>query len=441
MTDGLDAKPPPPSPSDEPTEVYETNGLWVGVLIAATVGLGLWAGWSFVVTILGVVVMIAIHEGGHYLTAKWSGMKVTEFFIGFGPKLWSFRRGETEYGIKPIPAGAYVRIIGMNNLDEVAPEDEARAYRQHSFPKRLLVVLAGPGTHFVQALIIVFVLLAVAGLPGGTLSNPGSQWVVEEVTEDSAAADAGLQPGDRVVAFDGHAVSTWDDLTSFIRSSEVGDDVTLAVERDGERFETTTEIGSRPRDLGGQGAAAGTPFLGIGPTAAPDDRLGVVDALVRTPQQTADVSWQAISALGGFFSPSGLGSFADTVSEGSDDRSEPAAPSGGTNADEDSDDGRLLSIYGAVRIGAALGEESWAGLLLFFLQINIFVGLINLVPLLPFDGGHAAVAIYERIRSRGGQRYYADVAKLLPFAYAVIMGLVVLGVTTFYLDLVNPVEL
>jgi membrane-associated protease RseP (regulator of RpoE activity) len=94
-----------------------------------------------------------------------------------------------------------------------------------------------------------------------------------------------------------------------------------------------------------------------------------------------------------------------------------------------------------VRLGAQLGEEGTAGLLIFFLSINVFVGLLNLLPLLPFDGGHAAVAVYERIRSRRGQAYHADVTKLLPVAYAVVMGLVVLGVTTLYLDIVNPVSL
>ena len=431
----------PPVDRVDPPEDYATSGLWLAFLAAATVALGVWAGWSLVLTIGGVILMITIHELGHYVTARWAGMKATEFFLGFGPKLWSTQRGETEYGVKLIPAGAYVRIIGMNNLEEVAPEDEPRSYRQQSFPKRLLVVLAGPGTHFLQALIIVFILLAVAGVPGGSIANGQSQWVVDEVTADSAASGAGLQPGDWVVSFDGHEVSTFDDLTSLIRATEIGDQVPMVVVRDGERFETTAEIGPRPRDLEQQGSAAGTPFLGIGPTAAPDEKLGVVDALIATPRETGEITWEAVSALGRFFSPSGLESFADSVSEGGEQSSQPAqSPSAGSQ-DENQNDGRLLSIYGAIRIGAALGEQGWALLLMFFLSINIFVGLINLVPLLPFDGGHAAVAIYERIRSRRGQQYHADVAKLMPLVYAVFMGLVVLGLTAFYLDLVNPPEL
>src|SRR6266545_6462640 len=118
-------------------------------------------GWIAFVVILLLSVML--HEFGHFLTARRFGMKATEFFVGFGPRLWSFRRGETEYGIKAIPAGGYVRIVGMNNLEDVPPEDEARSYRQQSFPKRLVVVLAGPATHFVQAVVLVFLLLAVVG--------------------------------------------------------------------------------------------------------------------------------------------------------------------------------------------------------------------------------------------------------------------------------------
>src|SRR6476661_6266425 len=126
--------------------------------LALVVLLGRAGGWSMLVVIAGLVVMIFLHELGHFITAKLSGMKVTEFFLGFGPKLWSFRRGETEYGVKAIPAGAYVRIIGMNNLEEISPEDEPRTFRQQSYPKRLLVAVAGSGMHFIQTLLCLFLL-------------------------------------------------------------------------------------------------------------------------------------------------------------------------------------------------------------------------------------------------------------------------------------------
>ncbi|HKX71575.1 MAG TPA: site-2 protease family protein, partial [Acidimicrobiales bacterium] len=178
---GRSQTPPPDQPD------YETGGLRLALLVGAMVVAGLWWGWPVLLMILGIVVMIFLHELGHYLTAKWAGMKVTEFFIGFGPKIWSFQRGETEYGFKVLPAGAYVRIIGMNNLDETDPADESRTYRQQSFPKRLLVVSAGSLMHFAQAFVLLVVLLGVVGFPGRSIANPPDRapaWDVNEVVGD-----------------------------------------------------------------------------------------------------------------------------------------------------------------------------------------------------------------------------------------------------------------
>src|SRR5918994_3540664 len=187
-------------PPDEPD--YETGGLRLALLVGAMAVAGLWWGWPVLLMILGIVVMIFLHELGHYVTAKWAGMKVTEFFIGFGAKIWSFRRGETEYGFKVLPAGAYVPIIGMNNLDETDPADEPRTYRQQSFPKRLLVVSAGSIMHFVQAFVLLVVLLGVVGFPGGSVTDPqgaATEWGIASVTPDSAAEAAGLAEADAIL--------------------------------------------------------------------------------------------------------------------------------------------------------------------------------------------------------------------------------------------------
>ena len=150
------------------------------------------------------MVMIFLHELGHFLTAKWSGMKATEFFIGFGPKALVVQRGETEYGFKAIPVRAYVRIIGMNNLDEVAPEDEPRTYRQQSFPKRILVASAGSGMHFLQAFVLFAFVFGVLGVPASNVyadrigeGIDESDWIVGQVVEGSAAERAGLRGGRR----------------------------------------------------------------------------------------------------------------------------------------------------------------------------------------------------------------------------------------------------
>jgi membrane-associated protease RseP (regulator of RpoE activity) len=397
-----------PDHADEPIERGATI-LPLAIAALLLVVLGLRSGLPLVLMILGVIVMITIHELGHFLTAKWAGMKVTEFFIGFGPKLWSFQRGETEYGVKAIPAGAYVRIIGMNNLEEVAPEDEARSYRQQSFPKRLIVVLAGPATHLVQAFVILFVMFALVGTRGGEplvenaakLAEEEDGWFVGAVTSDSAAEAAGVEAGDRIVAFDGEEMRTWSDVQDEIHDREVGDTV----------------------------------FLGVG-ADYPKETVGPLAAAGRSVTATGDVMWESLVAMGRFFSPEGLGNYADTVSEGSGSSSS-SAGSGSDAADEGGD--RMLSIWGVMQLGSEAGENGLDNLLPIFLMITVFVGMINLVPLLPFDGGHAVVAVYERIRSRNGQRYHADVTKLLPVAYAVVMGLVILGVTSLYLDIVNPI--
>jgi RIP metalloprotease RseP len=239
---GPEERPPSPRPGSqepqpEPPVEHETR---TGTITLLLLGAGLLAlllngAWAVVLVIFGVMVMVTIHELGHFLTAKWSGMKATEFFFGFGPKLWSMRRGETEYGLKALPLGAYVRIVGMNNLDEVDPEDEPRTYRQQSFPKRLLVVLAGPATHFIQAWVILFLLFAVVGVPGtsGLNDADADSWVVGDVTADSAAAAADLEDGDRIVAWDGEPVGDFAELQDAIDSTEVGDEVALTVERDG----------------------------------------------------------------------------------------------------------------------------------------------------------------------------------------------------------------
>ena len=168
MTDSTVHDPGPPAPPPPAPRGEIPGADWrLGLLVASTVALGALAGMAWLVIIGALVLMIFLHELGHFLTAKWSGMKVTEFFLFFGPKIWSFRRGETEYGIKLIPLGAYVRIIGMSNLDaDVPPEDEHRTFRQQSYPKRLLVVSAGSLMHMLQAFVLLVIVFSVLGVPG-----------------------------------------------------------------------------------------------------------------------------------------------------------------------------------------------------------------------------------------------------------------------------------
>jgi membrane-associated protease RseP (regulator of RpoE activity) len=428
----------PPSAPEPP--VYETGGLRLALLIAAVAAAGLAFGWPVLVVILGIVVMIFLHELGHYVTAKWAGMKVTEFFIGFGPKIWSFRRGETEYGLKVVPAGAYVRIIGMNNLDEVDPVDEPRTYRQKSFPKRLLVVSAGSLMHFAQAFVLLVILLGVVGFPGRSVANPPDRapaWQINTVEDDSAAQAAGLKEDDLVVAVNGQPVSHFDELSDALARFDVGDEVQLTVERDG--VERTVDATLRARPAGVPGGDAGTPFLGVGTSKHfSDEPLGLGTALVRAPGEMVRFTGQTFGAMAGFFSPRGISNFADNVGEANNPDSG-SGGSGGSGSSSDDND-RLISIIGVVQLGSQDVENRAAFLLALFFSLNMFIGIFNMLPLLPLDGGHAAMAIYERIRSRPGRAYHADFAKLLPLTYVVVMGLVVLGVTAMYLDIVDPIS-
>ncbi len=440
MTD-TERRPAPSGPPSAPEPpVYETGGLRLALLIAAVAAAGLAWGWPVLVVILGIVVMIFLHELGHYVTAKWSGMKVTEFFIGFGPKIWSFRRGETDYGLKVVPAGAYVRIIGMNNLDEVDPVDEPRTYRQKSFPKRLLVVSAGSLMHFAQAFVLLVILLGVVGFPGRSIANPPDRapaWQINTVEDDSAAQAAGLKEDDLVVAVNGQPVSHFDELSDALARFDVGDEVQLTIERDG--VERTVDATLRARPAGVPGADPGTPFLGVGTSKHfSDEPIGLGTAVVRAPGEMVRFTGQTFGAMAGFFSPRGISNFADDVGEANNSDSG-SGSSGGSGSSSDDND-RLISIIGVVQLGSQDVEHRAAFLLALFFSLNMFIGIFNMLPLLPLDGGHAAMAVYERIRSRPGRAYHADFAKLLPLTYVVVMGLVVLGVTAMYLDIVDPIS-
>jgi membrane-associated protease RseP (regulator of RpoE activity) len=438
-TPELTTTPPPPS------EEVGATGDWVrlGIMGALVVLLGVTAGWAWPAVIFGFIFMIFMHELGHYLTAKWSGMKVTEFFFGFGPRLWSFRRGETEYGVKPFLVGAYVRIIGMSTLEEVDEHDEPRSYRAQSFPRRLAVVCAGSTMHMLMAFVLL-VAVMMHGIPGGTVFGnsaaeldrirmTSTHWTIATVSKGSAAAAAGIKPGDDLVALGGHEIKTFQDMREAV-VDHGNEKVAIAYVHDGKRIERTVKLGVRPDDKK-------VGFLGVSPNIAlPSEGRNPVAAVGAAGKEVGLGVKAAVGALGSFFSAHGLNDYASQVREGNGD-SAANTPAGGTSAKPERQPGenRLLSIVGALRLGASAAESGWLILALFFIQINIFIGLINMVPLLPFDGGHAAVAIYERVRSRRGRTYRVNMEKLLPLTYGVVLLLGAIFVTSLYLDIVNPI--
>ncbi|HEY5888625.1 MAG TPA: site-2 protease family protein [Acidimicrobiales bacterium] len=451
----------PPTPDGPIAADQEPEGDIAGVLglvglAGAFIALGLFGGWPILAVVVSLVVMIFMHELGHYITAKKAGMKVTEFFIGFGPRIWSFQRGETEYGIKAIPAGAYVRIIGMNSLEEVDPADESRTYRQKSYPRRMSVAVAGSTMHFLMALVLAFVSLLAFG---AITENSARNWTVDALStpEDIAqqhpneqfsesfqqlldegetpSTIAGLESGDRIVSADGVEFDDYIDFREFIRSHP-GESVTLVIERGDETIQAPLPIGAV-----GTGEAA-TGVIGLA-AAEPRERFGVLPAARGSVEEVGTLMADSVSAIGHFFTPSGLSSFADAVFSPADE--EEPATSGSTAASSSSsdEDGRIISIVGAARLGAqATDANGLVALFQIMIVLNVFIGLFNLIPLLPFDGGHVAIGTYERIREIGhpGRRYQANLTRMLPVAYAVVLFMVTIGTMALYADIANPID-
>jgi len=374
-------------------------------------------------TIAVIALVIMLHELGHFTAAKLGGMKVTEYFLGFGPRLWSVRKGETEYGVKAIPAGGYVRILGMNNIEKVEPADEARTYREATFPRRFAVAVAGSSVHFVLALVTIWAIFAFSNSAKPT-PVVGS---LVKLSVQSPAEKAGLQKGDRLVSYDGHPENNWNTMRGYIES-HTNKPITLVVERGGHDLTlvATPTDGATIHDANGQPlTTTNVGFLGIAPAGTNYSLLGSVPHALRSFWDDGVVG--AFKALGKVFSPAGLSSIGRQVT--SKPGSETASQAGN----------RPVSVVGIVEVAGQL--HGWAEKALLFFTANVFIGVLNLFPVLPFDGGHVVIAVYERIRSRRGRRYRADVNKMVPVAVAVMGLLVFVGVSSLYLDVFHPVTL
>lgn len=402
--------------------------LAVGLLVVVQVVWGL----SMLIVVLAVIAMIFLHEMGHYLTARAAGMKVTEFFLGFGPRLWSMRRGETVYGLKAIPVGAYVRIIGMNNLDEVSPTEEHRTYRSKPYWRRMSVAVAGSTVHFLLALVLIFSFLVIGGKHEDV---PSPDWTVNYVIPGSPADRAGLLPGDRIVSVNHNPVATMSHMVDVL--PEPGTPVSLGVERGDEVLARPLTLDSHPGD-------PSRGYIGISSESAWSRRsvdVGYIEAVPETLDQFGFLVKESVFGIGRLFSPSGLSDFFRDVADEPTQQSSAPAEGGFTTAATADNGDRVVSIFGVLKIGADLTENGYGNLLLFLALLNVFIGVFNMIPLLPFDGGHVVIATYERLRSWRGRRYMADVSKMVPVAYAVILILGFVFIGSVYLDFTDPVEL
>jgi membrane-associated protease RseP (regulator of RpoE activity) len=360
-----------------------------------------------------VLLVIVAHESGHFFAAKAFGIKVEEFFVGFGPRLWSFRRGETEYGIKAIPAGGYVRIAGMNPFQETAPEDLPRTFGAKPPWQRAIVLLAGSFTHFVLALVLLAVYFGAIGVPERFAPRVAG---VEETLEGqpSPAAEAGLQPGDEFVEVDGRPVRSYQQFVEYTRD-RAGRELLLVVDRNGERVTLRATPVLAPVEGELVGRLGVTLTLG---SVLERDRVNPLVAVGRASEEVGSMSAASFRAMGEIFSPSGLARIGRQLF-GEEPRSLERDPAG---------------IVGAARLSGQAVEEGLFDVLFFlFAGFNVFVGILNILPLPPLDGGHLAVVGIEKIT---GKRI--DVRRLLPLTALVAGFLMLFMVSLLYLDVTRP---
>jgi len=384
-------------------------------------------GWALPVVIAAVVLMVMGHEFGHFIVAKRSGMQVTDFFVGFGPVIWSTTRGETRYGVRALLLGGYVKVPGMSWDAKVEPALEKRTYRSSTYPRQVIFASAGSLMHVVMALILAWASLTLVGLPSASHVDVSAftRW---QGHSKNAAQLAGLKIGDEIVSVNGKAV-TLNNIDETIRPNS-GKRITMVVERGGHDLTLhVTPVNGQTLKVGGKVLTKGakpTGYIGVGLEAGQvrSSWLGAVPASFAKIGATFAA---AVHAIVHVFSP---GEFASLFHQVASSR---AAENRHAQLN------RPVSIVGAVRLGVQ-GAQAGTGTLLEILMIlNIFVGLLNMVPMLPLDGGFVAVATYERVWSHRGQRYHADVNRLAPVIYAFVSVLLVLFACTLYLDIAFPI--
>ena len=235
-----------------------------------------------------------LHEAGHYFAAKRAGMKVTEFFLGFGPRVWSFRRGETEYGVKAIPAGGYVRIVGMSNLEEVDPDEEPRTFRHGTFGNRLTVILAGVTVNLILAFLLIYVALIGRGLPDTVEAS------VSRVLPESPAAEAGIRDGDRIIAIDGQRLDVDRDIGEAL-SDRVGQPTTIVVERDG----GTATVTAVPKERSSSDKS-GIIGVSVGQSVSSYRSFNPIEAVPESFSTIGQMTRDTGAGIGRLFSPDGI---------------------------------------------------------------------------------------------------------------------------------------
>ncbi|HPY24169.1 MAG: hypothetical protein QG655_1554 [Actinomycetota bacterium] len=400
---------------------------------------------------LAILVSVALHECGHMWVARATGMKVRRYFVGFGPTLWSTIRpnkiGSTEYGLKAVPLGGFCDIAGMTAAEELRPEDQPYAMYRQKVWKRVAVLFAGPAMNFIIGLVLIYGIAVVWGLPQ---LHPPTTAVVGETTcvkpevikgelgsctGVGPAAVAGIEPGDVVVKVGGAEVKTFEQMVAAVQKSSGPTPFVLERNENGTTvtIDTVVDVTTTKRWVakpdGGQ-VTGPTDVGAIGITAAQfgPTQYNPLTAVPATFIFTGDLGVELVKALAAI--PTKVGALVHAIGGGERD---PETP---------------ISVVGASIIGGDTVDHGlWVAFWFFLAQLNFVLGVINLVPLLPFDGGHIAVAVYEKLRNMvrsarglvpGGP---VDYGRLMPATYVVLVVVVGYMALTVTADLINPIRL
>ncbi len=396
---------------------------------------------------LAILVSVALHECGHMWIARATGMKVRRYFVGFGPTLWSTMRpnklGYTEYGVKAVPLGGFCDIAGMTSVEELAPDDRPYAMYRQQVWKRVAVLFAGPGMNFIIGLVLLYGIAVVWGLPN--LHPPTTAIVGEtdcvspEVTKGKLgdctgpgpAALAGIKAGDTVVKVGNTDVANFDQMVAAVRKLNAPTPFVVERTENGRttEFTTTVDVTQTQRwTKDGNGAPTGVGAVGIAAAQFGPTQYNPLSAVPATFAFSGDLVVELGKSLAKI--PTKIGALWNSIGGGERDPETPISVVG-------------ASIIGGDTVDAGL----WVAFWFFLAQLNFVLGAVNLLPLLPFDGGHIAIAVYEKIRnmirSARGKVAGAPVnyLKLMPATYVVLVvvgGYMLLTVTA---DLVNPIRL
>jgi membrane-associated protease RseP (regulator of RpoE activity) len=399
---------------------------------------------------LCILISVALHECGHMWVARATGMKVRRYFVGFGPTLWSTHRpnklGSTEYGVKAVPLGGFCDIAGMTSVDEIAPEDRPYAMYKQDTWKRVAVLFAGPAMNFIIGLVLVYGIAVIWGLPNlhaPTTAVVGeTQCVAPEVTKGKLgdctgpgpATLAGIKPGDVVLKVGNADVKNFDEMVTAVRGASGPTPFVVQRTENGSTREFTTTVDVTPtqryaaKEKGAEPVPTSVGAVGIGAATFPPTQYNVLTAVPATFTFSGDLAVELGKSLAKI--PTKVGALIHSIGGGERD---PETP---------------ISVVGASIIGGDTVDHGlWVAFWFFLAQLNFVLGAINLVPLLPFDGGHIAIALFEKlrnlVRSARGKVAAAPVnyLKLMPATYVILVVVVGYMLLTVTADLVNPIRL